>query len=61
MGADRITRGFRHHHTDEELRAYRRLSPDQKLSWLEAARRLTADFLPTEKRQVWERMRRGQI
>ncbi len=61
MDAERRTRGFRHVHTDDALLAYRRLTPDQKLAWLEAARRLTADFLPAHRREAWERLRRGEL
>jgi hypothetical protein len=60
-GEQKSIRGFAHHHTDGELRAYLRLTPDQKLAWLEAARKLTADFLPAHRRGIWERLRRGEI
>jgi hypothetical protein len=59
--ADRPTRGFAHHHTDDELRAYAALSPEQKLRWLHDAWRLTADFLPLDRREAWKRMRAGEI
>ena len=49
--------GFSHHHTDEALLAYRALPVDQKLGWLEAARRMTADFLPSSRLRDWQRMR----
>jgi hypothetical protein len=58
---DRPTRGFSHHHTDEELRAYLALTAEQKLRWLHDAWRFTADFLPAERREVWQRMRAGEI
>lgn len=61
MSDDRTIRGFSHHHTDEQLRAYRALSPEQKLRWLHDAWQLTADFLPAEKRERWMRMRRGDL
>jgi hypothetical protein len=54
-------RGYAHRHTDEELAAYRRLTPEQKLRWLHDAWRLTADFLPRERRDAWQRMRAGEI
>jgi len=54
-------RGFAHHHTDDELRAYMALTPEQKLRWLHDAWRFTADFLPTERRELWQRMRAGEI
>lgn len=51
--------GFEHHHTDEQLRAYAKLSPEQKLRWLHDAWRFTADFLPESRREAWMRMRKG--
>jgi hypothetical protein len=56
-----VTRGFAHHHTDDELRAYAALTPEQKLRWLDDAWRLTADFLPADRREAWRRMRAGEI
>lgn len=58
---ERPVRGFRHVHTDEELRAYRKLSAEQKLRWLLDAWHLTVEFLPEDKREVWQRFRRGEI
>lgn len=49
--------GFSHHHTDEALFTYRALSVEQKLEWLEAARQMTADFLPSSRMRAWQRMR----
>jgi hypothetical protein len=54
-------RGFRHHHSDEELRRYRALSVAQKLAWLHAAWKLTVDFLPEKSRRAYEKLRRGEI
>jgi hypothetical protein len=56
-----LKRGFRHHHTDDELRRYRALSPEQKLEWLHAAWQLTVDFLPEKSRRAHEKIRRGEI
>ena len=53
--------GFRHHHTDAELRAYRRLTAEQKLAWLEDAWRLTVDFLPKHRLATYQRFRRAEI
>lgn len=51
--------GFAHHHDDDALRVYRRLSPEEKLRWLHAAWRFTVDFLPPAKRRVWQELRSG--
>lgn len=61
MTDQRPKRGFAHHHTDEQLREYRKLSPEQKLEWLQAAWQMTVDFLPKAKRERWLKMRRGEI
>lgn len=55
------TAGFHHHHTDAELRAYRKLTAEQKLAWLEAAWRLTVDFLPRHRLAVYQKLRRGEL
>ena len=57
----RMKRGFAHHHTDEELRVYAALTPEQKLRWLDEAWRFTAEFLPAGRREAWMKMRRGEI
>ncbi len=61
MAREPRLRGFEHHHTDDELAAYRKLTPEQKLRWLHDAWQLTADFLPAEKRDAWRKMRAGEI
>ncbi len=53
--------GFAHHHSDAELRAYRRLTAEQKLAWLEDAWRLTVDFLPKDRLETYQRFRRAEI
>ncbi len=59
--ADAPRRGFAHHHSDEQLAAYRKISAEEKLRWLHDAWRLTADFLPPEKREAWRKLRAGEI
>ncbi len=58
---DRPLRGFAHHHTDEELRAYAALTPEQKLRWLHEAWCFTAATLPADRLEAWMKMRRGEI
>jgi hypothetical protein len=59
--ADPPRRGFAHHHSDEELTAYRKVSAEQKLRWLHEAWRFTVDFLPRDKQEKWRKMRAGEI
>ncbi len=61
MAADPKRRGFRHHHTDEQLLEYLATTTEQKLRWLYAIWRFTADFLPEEAREAQERLRDGSI
>jgi hypothetical protein len=59
--AEAPRRGFSHHHTDEELAAYRKLTAEQKLRWLYEAWRFTADFLPPGRREAWRKLRAGEL
>jgi hypothetical protein len=52
VAGELAVRGFAHHHTDEELRAYAALTPEQKMRWLYDAWRFTADVLPPASREV---------
>lgn len=52
--------GFAHNHSVEELRAYRGLTAEQKLAWLHSAWRMTVDFLPAAKLQIYQGMRQGR-
>jgi hypothetical protein len=61
MAPDRAPRGFDHFHTDEELLAYAERTPEQKMRWLHAVWRFTADFLPVETREAWRRLRDGSL
>lgn len=58
--AERPHRAGRRHHTDEQLLAYLATTPEQKLRWLHAMWRFTADFLPEEARRARERLRDGE-
>jgi len=44
----------------QALRAYRRLTAEQKLAWLEDAWRLTVDFLPKHRLATYQRFRRAE-
>jgi len=53
--------GVVHHYTDEQLMAYRRLTPEQRLEWLHAIWQFTVDFLPREKLQIYQAFRAGKL
>ncbi|MCK9285054.1 MAG: hypothetical protein M0P39_12330 [Rhodocyclaceae bacterium] len=52
--------GFGYYVSDEQLAAFARLSPLQRLQWLEDARQFLLLALPPEIRERQERLRRGE-
>lgn len=54
-------KGYTYIVTAEQIREYRRLTPRQKLEWLEAANRFCHKALRGKRRQVWEAFRQGKI
>lgn len=54
-----ITGGFSYHVSDEQLAAFARLTPIQRLEWVEAARQFTLLTQTPETRERHERLRRG--
>ena len=53
--------GFRHHHSDEQLREYMALSAQQKLEWLEEVNRFLNDAMTPEAKAIAGKFRRGEI
>ncbi|MBN3032719.1 MAG: hypothetical protein JW873_01345 [Candidatus Saganbacteria bacterium] len=54
-------KGFRYVCNAEKMAEYRRLSPQQKLEWLEQMNRFLYDLMPKESKLAAERFRRGEI
>ncbi|MDR1995546.1 hypothetical protein [Azonexus sp.] len=54
-----ITGGFSYYVSDEQLAAFARLTPMQRLEWVEAARQFTLLTQTPETRDRHERLRRG--
>jgi len=54
-------RGYRYIVTDEQLRRYRKLTPKQKLEWLEEANAFVNKFLSERSRRLQRLFRRGEI
>lgn len=54
-------KGFRYRVTDDEIRAFRRLSPAEKLRRLDALEELLAVATPPRARQIRNAFRRGEI
>lgn len=59
--ADRASKGgFGYYVSDEQLEAYAKLTPLQRLQWLDEARRFVLLALTPEARERQERLRRGE-
>lgn len=54
-------KGFRYFVSLEEIRRYMKVPYKWRLEWLEEANEFTRKVLSTQKLQVWERLRRGEI
>jgi len=54
-------KGFSYHVTREALRDYARLSPAQKLEWLEEVNRFLYHAMPKHQRSIAEKFRSGEI
>jgi hypothetical protein len=59
MSGSRPTGGFGYWVSDEALEAYARLTPLERLQWLDDARRFVLLALTPEARERQERLRRG--
>lgn len=54
-------RGYSYVVTIEQIRAYRAVSPEQKLQWLQDANEFLAKALTGKRREIWQKFRRGEI
>lgn len=54
-------KGYTYYVTDEQIERYRRLTPEQKLNWLEEANGFTNKFLPERSRKLHRLFREGKI
>jgi len=59
LSGSRPKGGFGYWVSDEDLRAYAKLTPLQRLQWLDETRRFLLLALTPEARQRQERLRRG--
>jgi hypothetical protein len=53
-------RGVQHFKTTEELLAFAKVAPLEKLRWLESVRALVA-LLPPETQEIMQKFRRGEL
>lgn len=54
-------KGYGYHVTDEQIRKYRRLTPRQKLEWLEEVNAFTDKFASERAKRFHRMFRRGEI
>ena len=54
-------KGFSHAFTLGDILAYRRLSAEDKLNWLEEANRFCYKAIKGKTRKIWEGFRQGKI
>ena len=54
-------RGYTHAYSIEQLRAFRDISAEDKLRWLESMRRFLERSLTPEKLEIMQRFRRGDL
>lgn len=54
-------KGYAYHVTDEQLRKYRQLSVEEKLTWLEEANAFITMFQTERARRLQKLLRRGAI
>lgn len=52
--------GFRYYVSDEQLRAFRRLTPEQRLRWLDEMREFSVATAPAAAKAWWQRLRAGR-
>lgn len=54
-------RGFTYIYTKEKAEEYKKLSPEQRLEWLEKINRFLYHFMSKESKVFCEKLRRGEI
>ncbi len=56
-GASETSRGYHYSVSDEQLRVFGLLTPEQRLAWLEEMREFTVAVAPPEAQAWWRRFR----
>jgi hypothetical protein len=60
-GTKRTGKGYYYVVTEEKIKWWQSIPPEQKLEWLEEANNFLAEALSPEKRRVMELFRKGEI
>ena len=61
MTGGKARRGYSYHVSREEIRKYMRLSPKEKLDWLEEVNEFIERFAPDKTKELHRRFRHGEI
>lgn len=59
--SDTPEKGYTYYVTDEQIERYRRLTPEQKLNWLEEANAFINKFLPERSRRMQQLFKEGKL
>lgn len=59
-GREAPRRGFHYSVSDEQLRVFSSLTPDQRLNWLEEMREFSFAVAPPEAQMWWRTFREGR-
>jgi hypothetical protein len=59
-GAKPARGGYTYFVSDEQLRAFRRLTPEQRLRWLDEMREFSIETAPPRAKEWWRRLRAGR-
>ena len=53
--------GYWYELSDDAIRRYLQIPPEERLEWLEEANRFLWEAQPLENRALWEQLRRGEV
>lgn len=54
-------KGFSYHYTDQQIKAYSRLTVREKLEWLYQANQFCKKAIRGKTKKIWESFRAGKI
>lgn len=53
--------GYWYELSEDAIRCYLQIPPEERLEWLEEANRFLWEAQPLENRVLWEQLRRGEV
>ena len=54
-------KGYSYSYSEEKIEKFRKLSPQEKLEWLEQIMTFLSDFMPQRNKAIYEKLRKGEI